>query len=329
MRSLIDSPARSLGLTVTDFFSGAGGSSEGLRQAGYRIDACANHWETAVDTHRLNHPDTEHHLANLHDATCDGSPAPPCCGPHRHACGTPPPARKKLPVDEEMSRNDAGALDRATAFAVIAAAEAHGYEAVIVENVPEFADWVLYQWWLDGMRALGYRAQTAVLDAAHFGAPQRRRRWFGVFTRGGVVDLTPPPPEVVPAAAILEADPGARLTRRLYVSPQIDQIAEIDVPHLVMYRRNARPRRADQHPLATITAGGNHHGLATVTSGGVYHRMLTNRECARAQGFSDDYQFLGTAKQVKRQIGNAVPVPVARWLGQRVAQALADRQAAA
>ncbi|KMO82459.1 DNA cytosine methyltransferase [Mycolicibacterium chlorophenolicum] len=330
MRSLIDSPARSLGLTVTDFFSGAGGSSEGLRQAGYRIDACANHWETAVDTHRLNHPDTEHHLANLHDADMRRFPrttllwASPSCVWH-----TPAGGRKKLPVDEEMSRNDAGALDRATAFAVIAAAEAHGYEAVIVENVPEFADWVLYQWWLDGMRALGYRAQTAVLDAAHFGAPQRRRRWFGVFTRGGVVDLTPPPPEVVPAAAILEADPGARLTRRLYVSPQIDQIAEIDVPHLVMYRRNARPRRADQHPLATITAGGNHHGLATVTSGGVYHRMLTNRECARAQGFSDDYQFLGTAKQVKRQIGNAVPVPVARWLGQRVAQALADRQAAA
>lgn len=29
-------------LTVTDFFAGAGGSSEGLRQAGYHVQACAN-----------------------------------------------------------------------------------------------------------------------------------------------------------------------------------------------------------------------------------------------------------------------------------------------
>lgn len=318
------------GLTVTDFFSGAGGSSEGLRQAGYRIEACANHWQLAVDTHRLNHPDTEHHLANLHDADMRRFPrttvlwASPSCVWH-----TPAGGRKKLPVEQEMSRTDVGALDRATAFAVIAAAEAHSYEAVVVENVPEFADWVLYPWWLDGLRALGYRVQTTVLDAAHFGAAQRRRRWFGVFTREGAVDLTPPPLQLVPATTILEPHPGERMTRRLYVSPQIEQITETDVPHLVMYRRNARARRADQNPLATITAGGNHHGLATVTSAGTYHRMLTNQECARAQGFPDGYQFVGTATQVKRQIGNAVAVPVARWLGHRVALALADRRAAA
>ena len=54
-------------LTATDFYSGAGGSSEGLRLAGWDIRACANHWERAVETHRRNHPDAEHHLANLHE----------------------------------------------------------------------------------------------------------------------------------------------------------------------------------------------------------------------------------------------------------------------
>lgn len=318
-----------LGLSVTDFFSGAGGASEGLRQAGYRIDACANHWPTAVDTHRLNHPDAEHHLANLHNLDMRRMPATtmlwasPSCVWH-----TPAGGRKRLPVDQELQRRDAGAVDRATAFAVIAATEVHAYQAVIVENVPEFTNWVLYDWWLDGMRSLGYRVQSAILDAADFGLPQRRRRWFGVFTHAGNVDLTPPALPPVSASTILDADLGAPVSRRLYVSPQIDQIRDPEVPHLVMYRRNARPRRADEHPLATITAGGNHHGLATVTADGVLHRMLTNRECARAQGFSESYEFVGSAAEVKRQIGNAVAVPVARWLGQQVAASLRRGRAA-
>ncbi len=311
-------------ISVTDFYAGAGGSSEGLRQAGLEIVAVANHWDIAVDTHRLNHPDAEHHLANLHEVDMRRFPsttilwASPSCVWH-----TPAGGRRKLPLDKEIRRTDAGSVDRATAFAVIAAAEVHSYPAVIVENVVEFTDWVLYDWWLAGMAALGYQGQTVILDAADFGIPQRRRRWFAVFTERGNVDLTPPPPARVPAAAILDPDLGAPVTRRLYVSGQIESITETDTPHLVVYRRNARPLRADQHPLATITAGGHHHGLATVTSGGVQlHRMLANRECARAQGFRDTYRFTGTRAQVKRQIGNAVPVPIARWLGQRVAKAL-------
>jgi DNA (cytosine-5)-methyltransferase 1 len=50
--------------------------------------------------------------------------------------------------------------------------------------------------------------------------------------------------------------------------------------------------------------------------------MLSNRECARAQGFGNGYEFIGTRAQVKRQIGNAVPVGIARFLGARVSAAL-------
>lgn len=312
-----------MSLTMTDLFSGGGGSSEGMTQAGVHVQVAANHWDTAIATHQKNHPDTEHITANLSEVDWRTFPsskilwASPSCVWHARSGG-----RKQPPAEEEMRRADAGSVDRATAFAVIAATEVHQYDAVIVENVPEFQAWSLYSWWLDGMRALGYRQQIVLLDAAEVGAAQRRVRYFAVFTRDGNVDLAIREPKRSHALSILDPNPGNLVTRPLYVADQIEQITTHDVPHLVTYRRNAKARRADTHPLATITAGGNHHGIATLTDEGPRFRMLNNRECARGQGFPDSYEFVGNAKDVKKQIGNAVSVDAARWIGGRVKAAL-------
>ncbi|WP_032399770.1 DNA cytosine methyltransferase [Rhodococcoides fascians] len=328
MISTLARPGRSettsgVGLTMTDAFSGAGGSSEGMAQAGFHVAAAANHSPVAIATHQKNHLGTEHILANLSEVDWRTFPstnvlwASPSCVWHARSGG-----RTQPPVQEEMRRADAGSVDRATAFAVIAATEVHHYDAVIVENVVEFQAWSLYSWWLAGMRALGYYPQVIILDAADVGSAQRRVRYFAIFTRDGNVDLTLSQPKRTPALSILDPGRGKLVTRKLYVSNQIEQITELDTPYLVTYRRNAKARRADAHPLATITAGGNHHGVATLTDEGPRFRMLSNRECARGQGFSDTYQFIGKVDEVKKQIGNAVSVDAARWIGGRVKAAL-------
>lgn len=45
------------------------------------------------------------------------------------------------------------------------------------------------------------------------------------------------------------------------------------------------------------------------------HRALTHHEAARIQGFSDDYKWVGSKVAIARQIGNAVPIPLAQALG--------------
>ncbi|KAA8536618.1 hypothetical protein F0562_029096 [Nyssa sinensis] len=51
-------------------------------------------------------------------------------------------------------------------------------------------------------------------------------------------------------------------------------------------------------------------------------RILTVRECARSQGFPDSYKFAGNIQHKHRQIGNAVPPPLAFALGRKLKEAI-------
>ena len=66
--------------------------------------------------------------------------------------------------------------------------------------------------------------------------------------------------------------------------------------------------------------------------GQVFHpsqdRIVSVRECARAQGFPDGFRLSGNVHQKHRQVGNAVPVPLAAALGCKLRQALEATAAA-
>lgn len=50
------------------------------------------------------------------------------------------------------------------------------------------------------------------------------------------------------------------------------------------------------------------------------NRALTPREAARLQGFPDYVRFKGNKQEVRRQIGNAVPPPLAEAIGNQIAR---------
>lgn len=56
------------------------------------------------------------------------------------------------------------------------------------------------------------------------------------------------------------------------------------------------------------------------------NRSITPREAARLQGFPDTFRFLGNRMDVRTQIGNAVPPPLARAAGRAILNALRKKK---
>ena len=56
------------------------------------------------------------------------------------------------------------------------------------------------------------------------------------------------------------------------------------------------------------------------------HRLVSVRECARSQGFSDDFHFHGTILEKHKQVGNAVPPPMGKAIGLEIRKAIASKE---
>lgn len=196
-----------MSLTYTDIFCGAGGSSIGLTEAGLELKLAANHWDRAIETHSANFRDAEHLLADVSNYDMRRLPrtrvlwASPICTENSPAGGRKRRPKGQLDLLEEAGHVPGAGMERtrATFHDVIRATEVHRYDAVIVENVTEAADWELWDWWLGGMVLLGYNYQLVSVSSAHIGgegnpyAPQWRDRLYIVFTRVGI-----PLPDVAP-----------------------------------------------------------------------------------------------------------------------------------
>lgn len=183
-------------LTLTDLFCGAGGSSTGaIAVPGVAVRIASNHWDLAVETHNTNHPDADHLCADLSAVDPRRFPrtdllwASPECTNHSVARG-----RKRADAQPdlfgEVLPDAAAERSRATMWDVPRFAEAHRYQAVIVENVVDAWHWEPFRAWLMAMDSLGYDHHVVFLNSMHAqafgpGAPQSRDRMYVVFWRKG------------------------------------------------------------------------------------------------------------------------------------------------
>lgn len=199
------------GLTVTDLFCGAGGSSSGLVEAGYRVVIAANHWALAIESHQINHPDTDHSQADISQVNPAYFPkthvlwGSPECTNHSIAKGV----KRQRQQDQALFELDgtrplpdeAANRSRATMWDIPRFAEHHRYMAIILENVVDAYRWDQFEAWQMAMRALGYRMRIVWLNSMHaqiggLPAPQSRDRMYIVMWREDLVSKDRPGPDV-------------------------------------------------------------------------------------------------------------------------------------
>lgn len=177
---------------VADLFCGAGGSSTGASRA---LDAlglpmvltCVDHWSLAIETHALNHPEARHYcqdIASLRPAEAvpegylDLLMASPTCTHHSRARGG-------RPTSDQQRMDPWHVVTWLTEVRV---------KRLLIENVPEFVEWgpinartgrpvrsrkgEYFLAWVNAIRALGYRVEWNLLNAADYGDATTRTRFF-------------------------------------------------------------------------------------------------------------------------------------------------------
>ena len=336
-------------LTALDLFSGCGGMTQGLRDAGFHVLGAVDNDALSVRTYHTNHPDTKiwHQDIRALDPSEMQESLGLDPGQLDLLAGCPPCQgfsslrTRNGAVHIKDPRND-------LTGEMLRFAKALKPRTVMMENVPglwgepEFMDFIRE------MTALGYVGQSQFLNAADYSVPQRRRRLvylagFGAsvpFASSGEAPIT-----VRDALGhLLQA---GQSNDRLHDwperrSPRISALirripkdggSRTDLPEaeqLACHRRcqgfrDVYGRMAWDRIAPTITSG-----CINPSKGRFLHpeenRAITLREAAILQGFSETYQFPEGGKgSIAALIGNALPPPFIAALSASIRRFLQDQ----
>ena len=105
----------------------------------------------------------------------------------------------------------------------------------------------------------------------------------------------------------------------------IQKDSEVNIPQYVLNRINGNYRdkpivsdpECDDLAPTCVAHYSKDRGTRLIKDGNRI-RPYTVREYARLQGFPDWFEFCGSDSDAYRQIGNAVAVPMGRWVGSQI-----------
>ncbi|MFM9373306.1 DNA cytosine methyltransferase [Streptomyces sp. Da 82-17] len=205
--------------TALDLFSGFGGLTKGIEDAGFTTIMAANHKPYKVEVHEANHPHAEHWIADLVDPdssdyhsvrelpAADLLVAGVSCVNHSQA-NTTKAYEHGLTLfgmhdPDYEARVTKSERDRATANCVLHYAQKHRPKMILVECTTGLQSWgkavpgktygdgSTYRWWLQQFELLDYNHVVLFLNSQFFGVPQSRNRGYWVF-----VDKSLPMPDL-------------------------------------------------------------------------------------------------------------------------------------
>ena len=322
-------------LTSVDLFSGCGGLTEGLRQAGYKVVSAVELDRKAVVTYKVNHPNVKLHEVDIRNLSPEDlmneaglvkgdlfllAGCPPCQGFSRLRTRN----GKNIVEDE---RND-------LIFDFLRFVEGMLPKRIMMENVPALEHDQRFVFFKSRLEELGYFVACKVVNASDFGVPQRRKRLIVLasydskpcFPKNNkekitVRDAIGNIDELVGNQDCLHTLPEKRSENVKKIISMIpkDGGSRHQLPekyHLKCFKksggfRDVYGRMSWSSVSPTITSG-----CSNPSKGRFLHpeknRTITLREAAVLQGFPYNYKFLvDHGKQsIALMIGNALPPPL-------------------
>ncbi|WP_371095861.1 DNA cytosine methyltransferase [Streptomyces sanglieri] len=170
---------------AVDLFSGAGGLSFGVKQAGWTVAAAVDFDERALETHAANFPgmslrmdlgnsdERDTLIGLLKGADIDLIAGGPPCQPFSRA------GRSKIRDLVANHNRDPEDLRKELWRSYLHVVEEVRPRAVLMENVPDMGlgdDFFVVRTIEQRLEDLGYATQVRLVDAWHYGVPQHRKR---------------------------------------------------------------------------------------------------------------------------------------------------------
>ncbi len=352
-REHVATVAREAGYLAIESFCGPGGMGLGLEWAGFNVAAAFDFDEPSTLSYRHN---LRGHCSVLDAKATSGkqllSISNSARGEVALFAGGPPCqgfSKQKRGAHLGDERND-------LVFEYIRLVSEIQPRYFLFENVAIFGQVRGKRYLMEMQRRLPeYAFATAFLNAADFGVPQTRERFVLVGRRKDevgrfrfplattrqrrtvrdVIGDLPEPPSDGSEHPDLPNHAKTNVTainiQRFTHVPQGGGWQDIPSYLRLPCHQNVDPssggwpdvygRLSWDGPCPTITGG-----FDSFTRGRyghpTQHRAITPREAARMQGFPDNYRFIGNRGDVRSQIGNVVPPPLAEAVGLEILRCL-------
>jgi len=192
----------------------------------------------------------------------------------------------------------------------------------------------------------GYTTVYKVLNAWDYGVAQKRERLITIGIRNDLIDKVnfefPEPQEYKPLLKDIKLDENPDITECARYSEAKEKIFALVPPG--GYWRDIDPDIAKEYMKTCWYMGGGRTGilrrigleepsLTVLTNPGMKQtdrchplevRPFSYRENARIQSFPDEWEFCGKLTEKYKQVGNAVPVNLAKEIGLKIVEALEE-----
>lgn len=332
-------------IVLADFFAGCGGTARGFADVGI-VPALAVEWDSdAAESYRRNFPATRVLERDIRGVSVEEvrSALSPIGGAIRLFAGCAP----CQPFAGHRNGQTVKAPESNLLLEFLRFVDEFLPELVFVENVPgmQRSSDALAEF-VKEMRPFGYDCSSSIICSADYGVPQTRKRFVLVASRLGKIELPPPTRgDGTPLGHLTVRDaihdlppvdagcghPEYPDHRSMGLSPRnFLRIRETpeggdrrDWPERLwpdchrgqgINHTDAYGRLSWDRPAPTLTTR-----CISYSNGRYGHpeqdRALTVREAARLQTFPDGFEFAGGLTSQAKQIGNAVPVELARNVG--------------